>query len=308
MSKLNNAPENKVVEMSANNVGELKGLLSASRAQGLKVAIIKIPVRLFAIDTAYQTEERTKRSLNYLINNYSEEKLLPVIGVPHDEEGKVYLVDGYGRWQMALKLGLEYLECMIILNAPTEEKARRKYEAEQFAFQNVGTVRVTPLQRHGAYECMEYEPVMIINRMKDKYGFKLSHIKGWRDAGVLGSYSSVFYLCKVDGEECADYVFNICNKAGFHLKANGYATYVIQALRDVWRYYPINREEASTYLSTWLRDKEPAYFKAKAVSRYGLLDQRTACSLYLEDLLVDNLNFNHVRHVEGKSVEMLKTA
>lgn len=298
----------KVVEMSANNVGELKGLLSAPRAQGLKVAIVKIPVRLFAIDTAYQTEERTKRNLSYLINNYSEEKLLPVIGVPHDEEGKVYLVDGYGRWQMAMILGLEALECMVILNAPKEEKARRKFEAEQFAFQNVGTMRVTPLQRHGAYECMEHPAALLLNKMRDKYGFSYSRKAGNRSANVLGSYSEAWSLCKSNGEECADFVFGICKKSGFNIKSNGYATYVLRALRDVWKFYPEHREEASDYLSHWLRDKEPAYFRAKAMSRYGLLDHRTACSLYAEDLLVDNLDFEHVRRVEGKSVEMLKTA
>ena len=49
-----------VIEMKVNkangtgDIGELRGLLAASKAAGLKTAIIRIPVRLFAIDGRYQ--------------------------------------------------------------------------------------------------------------------------------------------------------------------------------------------------------------------------------------------------------------
>ena len=78
--------------------GLLKGLTKMYRDAKYSVAIIPIPVELLEIDTRYQTEVRTDRSLMYLVNNWDENKLLPLIGVPHWEEGKVYLVDGYGRW------------------------------------------------------------------------------------------------------------------------------------------------------------------------------------------------------------------
>ena len=309
ITAINNGTMNTV---NANDIGELKGLLASARAQGKNVAIIDIPVRLFAIDSAYQTEERTGRSLAYLTNDFKKEKLLPVTGVPHDEEGKIYLVDGYGRWKASQivdegkeKKEYEYLSCLVILNAPTEPEARRRYEAEQYAFQNMGTSRVTPLQKHGAYTCMKYPAALILNKMKEKYDFSLCKGSGQRQAGVLGSYSSAFYICRVNGEECADYIFDVCKRAGFNIKPNGYATYVLTALRDIWRYYPENREVAADYLAKWLREREPAQFKAKAMARYGMLDHRTACSLYLEDLLVDNVDFQHVRSVEGKTVTMV---
>ena len=52
-----------VVQFSANEVGELKGLLASAREQGLKVAIIRIPVRLFAIDESYHTLTRDRKSV-----------------------------------------------------------------------------------------------------------------------------------------------------------------------------------------------------------------------------------------------------
>lgn len=308
-----------VSTVNANEVGELKGLLAPARGQGLKVAIIKIPVRLFAIDEAYQTPLRTNRSFTYLTENFDDAKLLPVIGVPHDEEGKIYLTDGYGRWKATkiiderrVKSGeqkkYEELECMVILNAPTEPNTRRRFEAEHYAFQNKNVSRITPLQKHGAYECMKYPAALIINEMKEKYDFKFVNERGSRSSGVLGSYSELLEICRTQGKECADYIFNVCRKAGFNLKPNGYSTYVMRSLRDIWKFYPEHRELTADYLSKWLREREPAHLKAKAVTKYAMLDFKTACSLYLEDLLVDNVDLHHVRTVEGKSVSVIKAS
>ena len=172
---------NNVININTNEVGELKGLLASAREQGLPVAIIKIPVRLFAIDSAYQTPNRTERDLRYLVNNFDERKLLPVTGVPHDEEGKIYLVDGYGRWkasQLVDPVKYETLSCMVILNAPMEPKARQKFEAEQYAYQNINVSKVRPIQKHGAMEVLEDSAVIAMNKMQKKYGFLYSKEKG----------------------------------------------------------------------------------------------------------------------------------
>lgn len=306
--------------INANDVGELKGLLSSAREQGLSAAIIKIPARLLTIDEAYQTPIRTNRDLSYLINNFDDRKLLPLVVVPHDEEGRGYMVDGCGRWKATRildekreKEGLprkyDKLECMVILNAPTEPKERRKFEAEEYAFQNKFVKKVSPLQKHGAFECLEDKAALIINELKEKYQFEFVLDKGNRHKGVLGSYSELFNICTVHGKECAEFIFEVCERAGFNIKCNGYSTYVMRALRDIWKYYPNKRKETTDYLAKWLREREPAQFKANAVARYGMLDCKTACSLYLEDLLVDNIGLSHVRYVDGKSVAILsKTA
>ena len=53
--------ESKTVETAptynANNIGELRGLLASARSQGLTVAIIRIPARLFTIDEKYQGKD-----------------------------------------------------------------------------------------------------------------------------------------------------------------------------------------------------------------------------------------------------------
>lgn len=302
---------NKVVSINTNEVGELKGLLAGAREMGLPVAIIKIPVRLFAIDPAYQTPNRTERDLRYLVNNFDDRKLLPVTGVPHDEEGKIYLVDGYGRWQASQLVDAEKYEtlaCMVILNAPTEPKARQKFEAEQYAYQNINVAKVRPIQKHGALEVLEDKAVIAMNLMQEKYGFIYSKDKGQREGGVLGSYYETYTIAKTHGIEGLDYIFSICHGAGFDRKANGYASNIMRGLRDMFRYYPEHRKETAKFLAEYLRRFEPCKFKANAVSRYLMLDPKTATSLYMEDLVVDNMALMHKRRVEGKSVTEIRSA
>lgn len=304
--------ESKTIETAptynANDIGELRGLLASARSQGLTVAIIRIPARLFAIDEKYQIPVRTNRSLRYLIDNFDDAKLLPVTGVPHDEEGLIYLVDGYGRWQASQivdPIKYEYLNCLVILNAPTEPEERRKFEAEQYAFQNVSVAKMTALQKHGAYECMENPIALAIDELMEKYDFTFVSEKGNRSSGILGSYNSLWDIIKVYGKECGDFIFDVLHKAAFDRKSNGYSRYMFRCLRDVYRYYKNNIDEATTFLSSYLRKLDPTLFKANAVTQYPLLDMEMACSLYVEDLLVENLDLNHVRTVNGKKVKLL---
>ena len=83
---------------SKGSVDKLEGLTKAYTDIHEDIAIIRIPVELMEVDSRYQTDERTERDLKYLTNNWDERKLMPLLGVPHWEEGKVYIVDGYGRW------------------------------------------------------------------------------------------------------------------------------------------------------------------------------------------------------------------
>lgn len=60
----------RTLEQRAEDIGELKGILASSIASGLSKVILKIPVRLLAMDTAYQIPERTERSLGKLLKEW----------------------------------------------------------------------------------------------------------------------------------------------------------------------------------------------------------------------------------------------
>ena len=144
------------------NKDKLEGMLKTAIDSRKTAVIMSIPVNMLEIDTSYQTEARTERSLDYLVKNWDDNKCLPLSGVPHWEEGKVYLFDGYGRWigSQLLKKPKKELDVMVILNAPKDIIKRRIYEAKMYAFQNKNVAKMTPLQKHGAMLLMHDKPTV----------------------------------------------------------------------------------------------------------------------------------------------------
>ena len=283
------------------NKDKLEGMLKFAVDSGRNAVIMSIPVEMLEIDTSYQTEERTARDLGYLVKNWDDNKCLPLSGVPHWEEGKIYLYDGYGRWigSQLLKEPKKELEVMIILNAPKGKEERRLYEAEMYAFQNRDVARMTPLQKHGAMLLMHDKTTETLEAMKKKYGFKYRAKMGSRGAGILGSYTENLALCKIDDGDCADYTYSIIRDSGFDRKTNGYSSYVIKALKDIYNIYADDREATKKLLSKEFRKIMPVNLKANALAKYPMLDFRTAVSLYVEDLIVKNLGLKQSRQIKG---------
>lgn len=287
----------------------LRGITKMYVDAGYKVAIISVPVELLEIDTSYQTDVRTKRDLRYLTANWDENKLLPLVGVPHWEEGKIYLVDGYGRWiasQIVDRTKYKELQVMIILSAPKDKRKRLEFEAEMYAFQNAQVAKMTPLQKHGAMLILHDKATETMEQLKSEYGFEYVANKGTREASVLGSYSVTLDICKIDEGRCAEYVFGICTKAGFDRKPNGYSTYIMRALKDIYKLYANDRQKTKEFLIETFRSLTPLNIKAEAVVKYPMLEMKIAVSLYIEDLVVENLGLEQSREVVGTKVMPIK--
>lgn len=289
--------------------GLLEGLTKMYRDANYNVAIVPVPVEIMEIDSRYQTEERTERDLHYLTNNWNENKLLPLIGVPHWETGKVFLVDGFGRYiasQIVDKEKYKDLQTLLILNAPTDEQERLVFEAEIYAFQNKEVAKVTAIQKHGAMILLDNPATKTLEKMRKKYGFEYSAQKGNREASVLGSYTEALSLCKIDDGACAEFVFDICLGAGFDRKQNGYSSYIMRALKDIYKLYSNNRKETKKLLTKKLRGIEPITLKSRAVANYPMLEMRTAVSLYLEDMIVDILGLEQTREIVGTKLTPIR--
>lgn len=289
--------------------GLLKGLTKMYRDAKYNVAIIPIPVELLEIDIRYQTEIRTERDLHYLVNNWNENKFLPLIGVPHWEEGKVYLVDGYGRWiasQLVDKKKYSDLQVLLVLNPPEDAETRLKFEAEMYAYQNKQVARMTAIQKHGAMVVLQDKATERLEKLKDKYGFEYTAHKGSRGASVLGSYSVTLNICKIDEGRAAEFIFDICRGAGFNRKPNGYSTGVMKVLLDMYKLYPEDRAEVQEYLIKEFRQITPLILKANGVAKYPFLDYRLAMSLYVEDMIVKNLGLEQAREVKDTKLIMIK--
>lgn len=292
-----------------NNIGELRGLLATAKANGQNVAIIKVPVYMMAIDESYQTVDRTARKLNYLTNRWDERKIGVLTVVPHEDEGLCYIVDGYGRWKASQIVDEEKyttLDCAVLLNAPTDPTERRKFEAELFANQNRDVAKLKPVDKHGAMQVLGDPAVLALDELQGKYGFSIGtkKYKGENATGmrINGIYKELCSGIRAYGKGVADWYFDICKRSGFTTKNYGYAGYIYRALRDMYILYPEKRNEVADILIEYFRPITPHEFKAEAVTQYPKLDNRTACSMYAEDIITEILGLKRAREVSGNKV------
>ena len=87
-----------------------------------------------------------------------------------------------------------------------------------------------------------------------------------------------------------------------------FRSYVIRALRDIYNIYASDREATKQMLSEEFRKMMPINLKANALTKYPILDFRTAVSLYVEDMVVERLGLEQSRKVEGTKVVPIKKA
>ena len=69
----------------------------------------------------------------------------------------------------------------------------------------------------------------------------------------------------------------------------------------MYNLYP-NHEKTEKVLVKYLRKIEPVFLKSEAVVKYPMLDYKTSCSLFLEDIIVREMDEEHKRAVENGKV------
>lgn len=267
-------------------------------------ALCEIPIDLLTIDKLYQTDARTERSLKKLIDNWDENKLEPITVVPHEEEGMFYIVNGYGRWVASqhLKEPKKYLSAIVLLGLSKEENKRRVQEAELYAYQNRDCSKMTPIQNHGALKIIGDPSVVLFEKLKNKYGFDFGFGKKTsKKMNTIGSYSETLNMIKARDEKCFDFIFSTLIDCGFDKKSNGYATYVLRSMRDIYDNYG-DSDKIVKALINILRGMTPEQFKSYAITRYPNLDYRSACTMYLEDEMCNKVGKKKIRHVENNKI------
>ena len=265
-----------------------------------------VPLSCCFVDSRYQGM-RTHKHLNRLKNKWDERKLTPIILVPHPEEYRFAVVDGQGRCLVAPEKGMDRLNAIILMDAPEDLDERLKFEAEYFIGQDSEVENVKPLEKHLSRVIIGDVAAVSLDKLLNKYGIKFVSTKGNREESVLGSYTDTYSIVKVHGEKCLDFIFSIIDNAGWNKETNGYATFVMRALREVWIAHPNDRKKIHRYLSKELRQIDPALFSAEAKSKYPKRDHRVSCVLYVEDLVCDGLGIEKKIYVEnGKKVKISK--
>lgn len=265
-----------------------------------------VPLSCCFVDSRYQGM-RTHKHLNRLKNKWDERKLTPIILVPHPEEYRFAVVDGQGRCLVAPEKGMDRLNAIILMDAPEDLDERLKFEAEYFIGQDSEVENVKPLEKHLSRVIIGDSAAVSLDKLLNKYGIKFVATKGNREESVLGSYTDTYSIVKVHGEKCLDFIFSIIDNAGWNKETNGYATFVMRALRETWVAHPNDRKEIHRFLSKELRQIDPALFSAEAKAKYPKRDHRVSCVLYVEDMVCDGLGIEKKIYVEnGKKVKISK--
>lgn len=300
--------ETRRIEQFNDIVANIKPLMTVGKGKNQRAITgsAVVPLSCCFVDSRYQGM-RTHKHLNRLKNKWDERKLTPIILVPHPEEYRFAVVDGQGRCLVAPEKGMDRLNAIILMDAPEDLDERLKFEAEYFIGQDSEVENVKPLEKHLSRVIIGDVAAVSLDKLLNKYGIKFVATKGNRGESVLGSYTDTYSIVKVHGEKCLDFIFSIIDNAGWNKETNGYATFVMRALREVWIAHPNDRKEIHRYLSKELRQIDPALFSAEAKSKYPKRDHRVSCVLYVEDLVCDGLGIEKKIYVEnGKKVKISK--
>ena len=280
--------ETRRMEQFNDIVANIKPLMTVGKGKNQRAITgsAVVPLSCCFVDSRYQGM-RTHKHLNRLKNKWDERKLTPIILVPHPEEYRFAVVDGQGRCLVAPEKGMDRLNAIILMDAPEDLNERLKFEAEYFIGQDSEVENVKPLEKHLSRVIIGDSAAVSLDKLLNKYGIKFVATKGNREESVLGSYTDTYSIVKVHGEKCLDFIFSIIDNAGWNKETNGYATFVMRALREVWIAHPNDRKEIHRYLSKELRQIDPALFSAEAKAKYPKRDHRVSCVLYVEDLVCD---------------------
>lgn len=257
-----------------------------------------VPLSLCYIDERYQGM-RAHKHLNKLRNKWDIRKLTPIVLIPHPEEHRFAVGDGQGRCLIAPEKGMDRLHAIILMDAPEDPIERLKFEAEYFIGQDSEVENVKPLEKHLARVIIGDEPATVLDDLLNTYGIKFVSTKGNREESVLGSYTDTYSIAKVHGKKCLNFIFSIISNAGWDKEPNGYATFVMRALREVWVAHPNERNKIHDFLSEELRQIDPQLFSANAKTKYPKRDHRVSCVLYAEDLVCDGLGIEKKIYVEN---------
>lgn len=257
-----------------------------------------VPLSCCFVDKRYQGMRKHKH-LNNLENKWDKRKLTPITLVPHPEEYCFAIVDGQGRYLVAPKKGMDRLYATILMDAPEEPNERLKFEAEYFIGQDSEVENVKPLEKHLARVIIGDDAATTLDKLLNTYKIKFVATKGNREESVLGSYTDTYSIAKVHGEKCLDFIFSIISNAGWNRETNGYATFVMRALKEIWVAHPNNRKEIHDFLSEELRQFDPQLFSANSKTKYPKRDHRASCILYTEDMVCDGLGIAKKIYIEN---------
>lgn len=273
-------------EQYEDTYANIKPMMTVGKGRNQKTitGFVVVPLSICYVDQRYQGLRSHKR-LNKLDKNFDIRKLTPIIIVAHPEEHRFAIVDGQGRYRVAPNHNMDRLNAIVLMDAPEDPGERLKFEAAFFIGQDSEVESVKPVEKHPSRVIIGDQAATTLDKLLKKYNINFVATKGNRKESVLGSYPETYSIAKTHGEKCLDFIFSVIANAGWDKESNGYSTFVMRSLKDVWIAHPNDREEIHKYLSRKLRNIDPHTFGAESKVRYSKREFKTGCVLYMEDLV-----------------------
>lgn len=263
-------------------------------------ASARIPLSLLFLDERYQRKHK-ESGVRRLYKNWDVRKLAPILVAPHYDDYVFSLIDGNNRTTVMEMRNIPSATATIMMQAPTDDAERLKFECEIFADQDSESEKVKLVEKHNSNVIRGDKAATIIQKLVKEYNIAFVETKGQRNSAILGSYSDTYSIAKTEnGDKILEFIFSIIQNAGWHDETNGYATYIFRALKSVWIAHPENREDIHKFLSTELRQYDPELFGASARAKYPKRDYRSACVLYAEDLVCDGMHIDRKIYKDGE--------
>jgi hypothetical protein len=158
-------------------------------------------------------------------------------------------------------------------------------------------------------QVMEDPAAIALDELQKEFGFSIGKRKykgeNATDKRINGIYTDITQGIRAHGKELGEWYFNICQRSGFAIKRYGYAAYVYRALRDIYILYPDKRNEIADVIVEYFRPITPQLFRSESATNYPKLDYRSACSMYIEDVIIRELDLQRVRKlVDGRVVKV----
>ena len=293
--------EERLAEQFENVMANARPMITEGKGKNLRTitATANVPLSCCFVDSRYQGM-RKHNQLRKLEKHFDKRKLAPITLVPHYEEHRFAIVDGQGRSKVAPKKGMDRLFATILMDAPEDPQERLKFEAEYFIGQDSEVEQVKPLEKHLARVIIGDPAATNLDTLLNKYKIKFCATSGKRKESILGSYPFTYGIINTHGEKCLDYIFSVIKEAGWNHEPNGYSTYVMGAIKEMWCEHENDRDRIYDFVSEKFRQITPVVFKADALSTYPIRDPRPACQLYLEDMVCEGLGIERKLYKEAK--------
>lgn len=256
-----------------------------------------IPLKLLEVGDYQRVEFASEKKILQLAASFDKNLMDPLTVVAHPEEGKFYVINGYHRKRAVEINGKDdSIACEILQNLSDDPVVRRREEADLFRRQMETLDKLSPVAMHKANLICNDIPSWHLDQLVSKYGINYkTNLNRGRCVNTLTGFTTALRVSKVYGKEMLDDIFYVLHKSMWTMESKGLGNVAISILRNIFVYDPETRENKDKIVEIF-REISPKKFIGRATTRYETRSENVAASLYLEDLLIEELGIDDNIH------------